>query len=117
MWSERERYISSLEEIEEYLKEIDYFHDYRIGNIHYSNNQSVITVEEIIKTNDNTDDTGLIWDFKFEAVQNFEIYCDCVVGFYINEITIEGNRIIFNCDNGTIAVDTSHVQLGVPKIH
>ena len=42
MWTERERYIDSFDGIREYLQEIDYFHDHRIGNIRHDGLESKI---------------------------------------------------------------------------
>ena len=36
MWTERERYITSFEEIKAYIEQIGFFHDHRIGNIQHN---------------------------------------------------------------------------------
>ena len=115
MLTERERYITSIDEMNDYLESIDAFHDYRIGNIHYAGTEATITVEEIIPASHISESTGLVWAFEFENIKTIQIDSDCVLGFFIFEIRIENNSIIFDCTNGCIVINAEKIRLGIPK--
>lgn len=47
-WTEREKILTSYEEIVKYLEDKDCFHDYRVGNVFYDSINADVTIEEII---------------------------------------------------------------------
>ena len=47
-WTERKERLTSFKSIMDYIEKEDSFHDYRIGNIDYSENEVDLTIEEVI---------------------------------------------------------------------
>lgn len=75
MWTERERIIDNFEDAITYIKQQDYFHDYRMGNIEIDNNSVLITIEE--DTGNIANKNAHVWDFKFNNISNFK--CEMTV--------------------------------------
>ena len=115
-WTERKERLTSFKSIMDYIEKEDYFHDYRIGNIHYSENEVDLTIEEVIPGKKIQDSTGLVWDFHFKGVTFFIISVDVVLGFWIMEVTSgnKPNEIEFNLDSGIISVAAEYIELGIP---
>ena len=86
-WTERKEILTSFKSIMDYIEKEDYFHDYRIGTIHYLENEVELTIEEVIPGAKIQDSTGLVWDFHFKGVTFFKISVDIVMGFWIWEVT------------------------------
>ncbi len=116
MWTNREKELEDIKEIENYLTEMDNFHDYMLGGIEYSNEKQVakIFVETEHKI-ENSAKEGLIWHFEFEQVTNFEINIDQLLASYISEITLENSKFVFELTNGNIYITASKVKLGIPS--
>lgn len=115
MWTERERYIEHFNEIQDYLEYMDNFHDYRIGNLNFKDGEAEITVEEYIPNSHISETAGLIWNFKFKNIEEFEINSDCVLQWWIAEINLENKEFVFECTNGCIAIKAAQVKLGIPS--
>lgn len=47
-WTERKEILTSFKSIVDYIEKEDSFHDYRIGTVHYSENEVDLTIEEVI---------------------------------------------------------------------
>ena len=114
MWTEREKYLSSVEEIKTYIEQMDYFHDHRIGNIRYNGTEATITVEEIVDADNNAETAGNIWDFVINGIVKIQMDCDCAFTYFLNEITLE-EELVFNCTNGYIAINAEMIKLGIPS--
>ena len=116
-WTERKEILTSYESIMGYIEKENSFHDYRIGNIHHSENEVDLTIEEVIPGAKNQDSTGRVWDFHFKNITSFEISVDVVLGFWIVEV-VRGekpNEIAFNLDSGFICVAAEHIEFGIPS--
>lgn len=115
-WTERKERLTSFKSIMDYIEKENYFHDYRIGNIHYSENEVDLTIEEVIAGKKIQDSTGLVWDFHFRGVTFFIMSVDVVLGFWIWEVTSgnKPNEIEFNLDSGIISVAAEYIELGIP---
>ncbi|MCM1235981.1 MAG: hypothetical protein NC489_38310 [Ruminococcus flavefaciens] len=112
MWTEREKILCDIYDIDKYLKSMDYFHDYRLGNIQFNESANLITIEE---DKNNIDNQGAhVWDFTFELVSKLEIDMDLILTPYIYEIKIKDNEIFFELTNGYILVDAGGIKLGIP---
>lgn len=77
-WTERKEILTSFKSIMNYIEKEDSFHDYRIGTIHYLENEVELTIEEVIPGAKIQDSTGFVWDFHFKGVtffQNISRYC------------------------------------------
>ncbi len=63
------------------------------------------------------DSTGLVWDFNFECIQDFEISADCVLGFFIDEVIKgdKGNEVFLRLHNGILSIVAEKVSLGIPS--
>lgn len=117
MWTPREKEFHTFKETENYLKEVESFHDYRLGNFEYKSENSTarIFVETEHEANNSSTD-GLVWNFDFEGVKNFSISMDAMIGTWIDEITVEADsKILFSLTNGYIAVSASKLKLGIPS--
>ncbi|MCI7326284.1 MAG: hypothetical protein MR537_01390 [Clostridiales bacterium] len=116
-WTEREKILTSYEEIIKYLEDEDYFHDYRIGNVHYDGSNADITIEEVIPGAKIQDSTGLVWDFHFKDVTSFEMSVDVVMGFWIYEVERgeKPNEIAFNLDSGFLGIAAEQIEFGIPS--
>ena len=114
MWTERERYIESFEEIREYLQDIDFFHEHRIGNVRYDGAEAKITVEEIITDKHISESAGSVWDFEIKGIVSFQMDCDCAFTYFLNEVIMDDEELVFNCTNGYIAIKATGIRLGIP---
>jgi len=114
MWTKRERYITSFDEIKAYLEQIDYFHDHRVGNFRYDGVEAKITVEEIIPGEDISESSGLVWDFTVGNIESIQMDCDCAFTWFLNEITLENGELDFNCTNGYAIIKATEIKLGIP---
>ena len=114
MWTEREKYIDSFDGIREYLQEIDYFHDHRIGNVRYDGAEAKITVEEIIPEKHISESAGSVWDFEIKGIVSFQMDCDCAFTYFLNEVTMDDDELVFNCTNGYISIKAKEIKLGIP---
>lgn len=116
-WTERKKILTSYEEIVEYLKTKDGFHDNRIGYVDYNGSDASVTVEQFIPGAKPQDSTALIWDFHFKGVTCFEISVDVVAGLIVSEA--EGgtrrNEIVFDLDSGFISIAADQIKLGIPS--
>lgn len=77
-WTERKEILTSFKSIMDYIEKEDSFHDYRIGTIHYLENEVELTIEEVIPGAKIQDSTGFVWDFHFKGsyfFQNISRYC------------------------------------------
>jgi hypothetical protein len=101
----------------DYIEKENDFHDYRIGNIDYSDNEVDLTIEEVIPGAKIQNSTGLVWDFHFKGVTFFEISVDVVMGFWIMEVAHgeKPNEIAFNLDSGFIGVAAEYIEFGIPS--
>lgn len=115
-WTKRKERLTSFKSIMDHIEKEDSFHDYRIGNIHYSENEVDLTIEEVILGKKIPDSTGLVWDFHFKGVTFFIMSVDVVLGFWIMEVTSgnKPNEIEFNLDSGIISVAAEYIELGIP---
>lgn len=115
-WTERKERLTSFKSIMDYIEKEDSFHDYRIGNIDYSENEVDLTIEEVIAGKKIQDNAGLVWYFHFRGVTFFEMSVDVVLGFWIWEVTSgnKPNEIEFNLDSGIISVAAEYIELGIP---
>ena len=115
MWTEREKELTDLTNIEKYLDEMDNFHDYMIGNISYnSEKQEASICVETEHDVRNSSKEGLIWNFDFEQVTNILIGVDSMLSCYVHEITVEDGQVHFWLTNGNIYVTANKVELGIP---
>ncbi|MCM1159953.1 MAG: hypothetical protein NC412_01910 [Roseburia sp.] len=112
MWTERERILCNKYDIEKYLKSVDYFHDYKLGNVQFNKSANLITIEE--DKNSISNQGAHIWDFTFELVLKLEIEMDSMLTPYIYEVKIDDNKILFELTNGYILVGASEIKLGIP---
>lgn len=117
MWTPREKEIHTFKEIENYLKEVESFHDYRLGKFKYKSENSTANIfVETEHEAKNSSIDGLVWNFEFEEVENFAISMDTMIETWIDEITVEdGPIILFSLTNGYISVSASKVKLGIPS--
>ena len=115
MWTERDRYITSLEEITAYLDQMDCFHDHRIGNIHYDGKEAKITVEEIIPDKHISESAGAVWDFTVNDIESFQMDIDSAFACFLNEVTLIDGELVFNCTNGYVSIKANVVKLGIPS--
>ena len=115
MWTERERYITSFEEIKEYLEQMDCFHDYRIGNVEYGGKLAKITVEEIVPAEHVSESTSSVWDFTITGIESYKMNCDCAFTWFLNEVTLEDDELVFNCTNGYVSIKAAEIKLGIPS--
>lgn len=116
-WTARKEILTSYESIMDYIEMENFFHDYRIGNIHYSESEVDLTIEEVIPGAKIQDSTGLVWDFHFKGVTSFEISVDVVMGFWITEV-VRGKKldeIAFNLDSGFLGVAAEQIEFGIPS--
>lgn len=86
-WTEHKEILTPFKSIMDYIEKEDSFHDYRIGTIHYLENEVELTIEEVIPGAKIQDSTGFVWDFHFKGVTFFKISVDIVMGFWIWEVT------------------------------
>jgi hypothetical protein len=116
-WTERKEILTSYKSIMDYIEKENDFHDYRIGNIDYSDNEVDLTIEEVIPGAKIQNSTGLVWDFHFKGVTFFEISVDVVMGFWIMEVAHgeKPNEIAFNLDSGFIGVAAEYIEFGIPS--
>ena len=114
MWTERERYIASFEEIKAYIEQIGFFHDHRIGNIEYDGKVTKITVEEIVPDKHISESAGSIWDFTITGIESYQMNCDCAFTWFLNEVTLEDGELVFNCTNGYVSIKAKEIKLGIP---
>ncbi len=118
MWTEREKELYSIREIEDYLNLMDDFHDYRLSDFEYNNEKStakicVETEHEAI----NSSTEGLVWDFSFEEIKDFSFSMDSMLESYIYEIIVDkGQEIVFSLTNGYIIVSADKIKLGIPSV-
>ena len=115
MWTERIRYINSINEIKDYVENMDCFHDYVFGHFDYDGNKACIMLETMPAKKDISNDNGLVWDFNFINVTSFYIDHDCYFRFFNKELVIEENEFIFELDQGMIRIKADNVTLGIPK--
>lgn len=117
-WTERKEILTSFKSIVDYIEKEDSFHDYRIGTVHYSENEVDLTIEEVIPGVKIQDNAGLIWDFHFKGVTFFKMSVDVVLGFWIMEVTHgkKPNEIVFNFNSGSISVAAEYIELGIPSL-
>ena len=108
MWTERERIIDNFEDAITYIKQQDYFHNYRMGNIEIDNNSAFISI--IANKN------AHVWNFKFNNISNFKCEIDSIVPFFILEVFIEFHEITFGLNNGYISFEAKDILLGIPKL-
>jgi len=114
MWTERERYITSFEEIESYIEQIGFFHDHRVGNVEYDGKVAKITVEEIVPNKHISKSAGNIWDFTITDIESFHMNCDCAFTWFLNEVTLEDGELVLNCTNGYVSIKAKDIKLGIP---
>ena len=116
-WTEREKILTSYEEIVKYLEDKDCFHDYRVGNVFYDGINADVTIEEIIPGAKIQDSTGLVWNFHFKSVTSFEMSVDVVMGFWIYEVGRgkKPNEIVSNLDSGFLGIAAEQIEFGVPS--
>lgn len=115
MWTERERYITSFEEICIYLEQMNFFHDHRIGNIHYDGKEAKITIEEILSDKHVSESAGAIWDFTVNDIESFQMDIDSAFACFLNEVTLQDGELVFNCTNGYISIQAKVIKLGIPS--
>lgn len=115
MWTERERYITSFDEINDYIEKVDFFHDHRIGNVEYDGKVAKITVEEIVPDKHISESAGSIWDFTITGIESYQMNCDCAFTWFLNEVTIEDGELVFNCTNGYVSIKAKEIKLGIPS--
>ncbi|MBQ2922777.1 MAG: hypothetical protein IJE60_06825 [Tyzzerella sp.] len=115
MWSERERYITSFEEIKSYIEQIGFFHDHRVGNVEYDGKVAKITVEEIVPDKHISESAGNIWDFTITGIESYQMNCDCAFTWFLNEITLEDGELVFNFTNGYVSIKAKEIRLGIPS--
>ncbi len=113
MWTERLKTINNFDNITAYLDSIDYFHDYRLGNVEICNDSIKICVEE--DTENKHNENAHIWDFTFTEYSDFKADVDCIIPSYINEISVEDNYVMFSLNNGFISLLCKKISLGIPK--
>ena len=117
MWTEREKELSTYNDIETYLNSMDNFHDYRLGDFEYSKDSTVCVCIETDHKPINSAEEGLIWNFNFEKVTEFSFSIDSMLGSWIDEITVENNsQILFGLTNGYISVSADEIKLGIPSV-
>ena len=115
MWTERERYITSFEEIKSYIEQIGFFHDHRVGNVEYDGKVAKITVEEIVPDKHISESVGNIWDFTITGIESYQMNCDCAFTWFLNEITLEDGELVFNFTNGYVSIKAKEIRLGIPS--
>ena len=116
-WTKRSEIKTDFQDILAYIESIYSFHDYRIGHIHYEGSTARITIEEVIYGERLAKSTGLVWDFSFDGVRDFQIHVDAVMGFWIHEV-VRGNedgKLVFSLDQGYIEVFADAIKLGIPS--
>jgi len=116
-WTEREKVLTSYEEIIKYLEDEKCFHDYRIGNIYYDGSKADVTIEEVIPGKRLQDSTGRVWDFHFKEVTSFEMSVDVVLGFWIFEVGRgeKDKEIHFDLDSGFLDISAEQFEFGIPS--
>ncbi len=116
MWTEREKELTDLINIEKYIDEMDNFHDYMIGDISYNSEKQeariCVETEHDVKKSSKE---GLIWNFEFEQATNILISVDSMLSCYVHEITVEDGQVHFWLTNGNIYVKANKVKLGIPR--
>lgn len=115
MWTERERYITSFDEIKEYIEQVNFFHDHRVGNVEYNGKEAKITVEEIVSAEHISESAGNIWDFTITVIESFQMNCDCAFTWFLNEVTLEDGELVLNCTNGYVSIKAKEIKLGIPS--
>ena len=115
-WTKRAEIKDNFQDIVEYLKSMDNFHDYRIGTVRYDGGSADITVEEVIPGSANKYNAGLVWDFHFEKITAFYFDVDCVMRFPILEVEPGDapGEISFSLDSGNISITAEEIKLGIP---
>ena len=117
MFTKRERYLDSYDDIVTYLKDFD-FHDYRVGGFEFDleQNKMQIFVEEVIPGKKLEDSAGKIWDFTFRYIEKCSFNLDLVLGLYIYDLHggNEPGEIVLEGDGGNIYVASKEVSLGIP---
>lgn len=118
MCTKRINELYTIKEIEDYLKLMDNFHDYQLGDIKYDSEKStaVFCVETEHKAI-NSSTEGLVWNFSFEEIKTISVSMDVLLGSYIDEITVDNESgIVFSLTNGSISVSTYKIKLGIPSV-
>lgn len=115
-WTERAEIKHNCQDIADYLKTMHDFHDYRIGHVSYNGSSARIIIEEDLPGTKPQDDAGLVWDFHFEGVSDFQFDVDCVIGFWISEVEPgdQPGQISFNLHSGSFSITAEKITLGIP---
>jgi hypothetical protein len=108
MWTAREKVFADIDEINQYLKNIDFFHDYKLGNVQFDKSAKNIFIEDC-------SENALVWDFSFENVSEFEIKIDAVLASYVDEIRINNKLFELDLTNGYISFRADGLKLGIPS--
>lgn len=118
MWTKRTHYLDTMNQIREYLPNIEYFHDYLIGNFSYqqSTQRLEFTIEEDYLPIDKSNAPALIWDIVCEGIHNLEISdMDGLSRWWLYEVTFSGQRLELQLVNGYIAFEFESIKMGIPS--
>lgn len=115
MWTERIKYLNTLEEIDDYVKNINCFHDYYMGNFTYDGTNAAICIEEPTKTTFKDGETGRVWDLEFTNITSIKIENDCIFKFLIKDTYINDEHLVLEFDQGYLKIKADKIILGIPK--
>ena len=118
MWTKREKEIYTLAEIEEYVEEMDCFHDYMLGNVRYDSEKGF--AEICIETDHEpkkSAEEGYVWNFEFEGIEEILFAIDVPLRGWVDEILIlDDKKVMFSLTSGCITISASKVKLGIPSM-
>ena len=117
MWTERDKILTQTQEICAYLKEVEHFHDYVIGNLEYDGKTLGVVIEEDFLKTDRSNAPAMQWYMEFQGIEMIGFHCDCVFKFGLDEVVYEeGDFVLYGHAFGCIEVRAKQVRLETPKI-
>lgn len=112
------RSIAKLEDIMQYIDDMDGFRDFPVSSISYDDEARVLTVgiEEVIEGEDwPKEGSGRVWSLNFGDVDDVKFELDVPLGFWISDIyTNDDGSITIDSEQGNITVVAGSVELSVP---
>ena len=108
--------ISGIDNVLQYLDDMDGFHDYPIGNLTYDGSTFSITIEEVLEGEDwPNESNGRVWMLEFSHVSDIDIEIDVPLGLWIDDINMnDDGAFVIQCNQGTVTILANSVELSAP---
>ena len=118
MWIENRREINTYEEVMNFIKNNNEFHDMRIGSLDYDSTEKTakIFIEEV-DSSKKVSENDVLYQYYFELkeVEKFIFHSDLALTTYVLETYEDDNKdITLALTNGEITFNAKQIILSVP---